>query len=142
MVDYTLEGLEEGPHMVAIKAWDNLNNFSSASMAFEVAKEGVLIRGNEVLNYPNPFDPSSEETQFYYELGRPARVTVKVYTVAGRLIRTMPEEEAMQGYNQSHAWDGKDQDGDWVANGVYLYKLVAHAEGKRAEVYGKVVVMR
>jgi hypothetical protein len=141
-VDYTLGDLIEGEHTVTMKAWDNFNNFSTATITFEVVGEGQLIRGNEVLNYPNPFDPDSEDTQFYYELGRPARVTIKIYTVAGRLIRTLPEEEVMQGHNASHVWNGEDQDGDQVANGVYLYKLVAHAEGKRAETYGKVVVMR
>jgi hypothetical protein len=142
MLDYTLEDLDVGRHTVTLKAWDNFNNFATASIDFEVAEEGELIWRNRVLNYPNPFDPSSESTQFYYELSRPARVTIKIYTVAGRLIRSLPEEEAMLGYNAGHIWNGEDQDGDRVANGVYLYKIIARADGKQAEAHGKAVVMR
>jgi flagellar hook assembly protein FlgD len=69
-------------------------------------------------------------------------VSIKVYTVAGRLIHTFHEGQRSSGYNESQPWQGKDQDGDDIANGVYLYKVIARAEGKRAEAYGKVVVMR
>ncbi len=141
MLEYTLEKLEEGQHEVALKAWDNFNNFSTTSLAFEVVEERKLIL-RDVLNCPNPFDPSVEGTQFTYQLSRPARVTIKLYTVAGRLIRTLEQGEVLQGYHESDPWDGVDQDGDPVANGVYLYKVIARAQGKQAEAYGKVVVMR
>lgn len=139
-LDYTLEGLEGGPHTVTMKAWDNFNNFSVANLDFEVVEESEL-KLSHVLNCPNPFDPSSEKTKFTYELTCPARVTVKIYTVAGRLIRSLAEEEVGHVYNESHTWDGRDQDGDYVANGVYLYKIIARAEGKHTEAFGKVVIM-
>jgi hypothetical protein len=141
MLEYGLENLELGAHTVTVKAWDNFNNFSLSSLAFEVTEDQELALRN-VLNCPNPFDPRAGETRFTYQLTRPAEVSIKIYTVAGRLIRTIQVGQAAQGYNESQPWRGKDQDGDWVANGVYLYKIVARAEGKSAEAYGKVVVMR
>ena len=140
MLEYTLEGLQAGQHTVTMKAWDNFNNFTTAAISFEVTEQDELFL-RHVLNCPNPFNPSSEDTRFTYELSRPARVTIKIYTVAGRLICTLPQGEVMQGYNESRPWDGTDQDGDRVANGVYLYKIIARAEGNHTETYGKVVVM-
>jgi hypothetical protein len=140
MLEYTLEDLQAGQHAVTMKAWDNFNNFTTADISFEVTEQNELSL-RYVLNCPNPFNPSSEDTRFTYELSRPARVTIKIYTVAGRLICTLQQGEIMQGYNESRAWDGTDQDGDRVANGVYLYKIIARAEGKHTEAYGKVVVM-
>lgn len=126
---------------MTMKAWDNFNNFSTADITFEVTNQKELLL-RDVLNCPNPFKPHSENTTFTYVLSRPAHVTIKLYTVAGRLICTLKQGEVMQGYNESRPWDGTDQDGDHVANGVYLYKIIARAEGKQTEAYGKVVVMR
>ena len=141
MLNYTLEGLSVGSHTLTMKAWDNFNNFSTVTLHFEVVEEGELFLCN-VLNCPNPFNPRSENTRFTYQLSYPARVTIRIYTVAGRLIRTLEQGEIAPGYNESQPWEGEDQDGDRVANGVYLYKIIACAEGKRTEAYGKVVVMR
>jgi hypothetical protein len=140
-LEYTLQGLSPGMHRVTLKAWDNFNNFSTRSLEFEVSEEGKLALRN-VLNCPNPFDPRWETTEFTFEISRPAEVTIKIYTMAGRLIRTLQEGERPGGYNLSRPWRGDDEDGDQIANGVYLYKIIARAEGRRAEAYGKVVVMR
>ena len=140
-LSYGLENLELGPHVVSMKVWDNFNNFSLSSLDFEVTEDQELELRN-VLNCPNPFDPRAETTRFTYQLTRPAEVTIKIYTVAGTLIRTIEAGQTAQGYNQSQPWAGEDQDGDRVANGVYLYKIVARDEGRSVEAYGKVVVMR
>jgi len=140
-LSYQLSGLSPGAHRVTVKAWDNFNNFSIASLDFEVSDEDRLVLRN-VLNCPNPFDPRSEATEFTYEVSRPAEVTIKVYTVAGRLIRTLREGQRPGGYNLSRPWRGEDEDGDQIANGVYLYKIIARADGQQTEAHGKVVVMR
>jgi flagellar hook assembly protein FlgD len=96
------------------------------------------------MNYPNPF---SRETNFYYRLSSPAdRVKIEIFTLAGRLIRVIPNSSREAGINFSTVWDGKDQDGDTVANGVYIYKVVAEKrindEEKKDEILGKAVVLR
>ena len=55
--------------------------------------------------------------------------TIKIYTVTGRLIKTLGPETTVRSPNQSRIdWDGRDEDGDELANGVYLYKISAEAQ--------------
>lgn len=75
------------------------------------------------MNYPNPF---RRKTFFTYELSKPAEVTVKIYTVGGTLIQVL-NDYSLQSFNTIE-WDGYDQASDRIANGVYLYKLIAKTE--------------
>ncbi len=138
---YALGALTEGRHTVEIKAWDNLNNSNSATAEFVVRPKNQLVL-SDVLNYPNPF---RNRTTFTFELNfDDTEVRVKIFTLAGRLIRTLAGAGA-RGFNQID-WDGRDEDGDILANGVYLYKIIATqnlgGEALRAEEIGKLVVQR
>ncbi|MDZ7267117.1 MAG: type IX secretion system sortase PorU [candidate division KSB1 bacterium] len=145
-LSYPLAGLAEGRHTVAVKAWDNSNNSNTATTEFVIAPADRLVLW-AVMNYPNPF---RNETQFTFEINQPAaQVKIKIYTLAGRLIRTLelPPAAVIAGFNRVE-WDGRDQDGDEVANGVYLYKVIATHTGNgssaamNAEERGKLVVQR
>ena len=133
--------LTEGRHTVAVKAWDNFNNSSTGSVEFSILPQDRLIL-NEVMNYPNPF---RNETSFTFVSNREAEVRVKIFTLSGRLIRTLDSIAARPGFNMV-PWDGEDGDGDTLANGVYLYKVIATsrdgAQSQSAESIGKVVVQR
>ncbi|HVP36946.1 MAG TPA: type IX secretion system sortase PorU, partial [Terriglobales bacterium] len=138
--------LKEGDHTLKIKAWDNANNSTLTSFQVKVISSNTELAISQAMNYPNPF---SGFTQFTYELSVPAeKVEIKIFTLSGRLIRTMSGTGAA-GFNTGVVWDGRDQDGDKVANGVYIYKIVArtrlnvNSEGtnKEAEALGKAVVM-
>jgi len=138
---YPLGALAEGRHTVEIKAWDNLNNSSSATVEFVVRPKNQLVL-SDVLNYPNPL---RNRTSFTFELNfADTEVRVKIFTLAGRLIRTL-ESVGVRGFNQID-WDGRDEDGDSLANGVYLYKIIATqnlgGEALRAEKIEKLVVQR
>lgn len=75
----------------------------------------------EVANHPNPFGSA---TNFIYTIDNEAdvaEVTISIYTVGGRLIRLL---EGTTNINYNHVlWDGTDEQGDQVANGVYLYVI-------------------
>ena len=77
-------------------------------------------------NYPNPFNP---ETWIPYQLAEPADVTLRIYSVDGRLIRTLAlgHQPAGMYHSKSRAayWDGKNEVGEFVASGVYFYTLTA-----------------
>ena len=77
-------------------------------------------------NYPNPFNP---ETWIPYQLSKPAEVTLHIYAVDGRLIRTLAlghQPAGMyQSKNHSAYWDGRNAQGEPVASGVYFYTLTA-----------------
>jgi hypothetical protein len=140
---HQLPSLAEGDHALSIKAWDNANNSSvlQANVKVSARKELELT---EVMNYPNPF---SDVTNFYYYLSQDAdRVQIKIFTLAGRLIRHIPFASSRAGVNFSATWEGRDQEGDEVANGVYIYKVTAegvvNGERKMKESFGKAVVVR
>jgi hypothetical protein len=142
-LSYPLPNLSEGGHVLSLKAWDNANNSSLVSVRVEVRGQREFEL-TEVMNYPNPF---SKETNFYYRLSSSAdRVGIEIFTLAGRLIKSISNASRNAGINFSTTWDGKDQDGDKVANGVYIYKVTAEGsidgEAKKKEVFGKAVVLR
>lgn len=137
-VEYELSNLAPGEHTLEIKAWDNHNNASVRSLFLRVAT-AEDFRILNVMNYPNPL---FRETTFTYELTQPANgVIIKIYTVAGRLVKTLSAPGDL-GFNQT-SWEALDEDGDALANGLYLYKVIASGiGGQRREQIGRLVIMR
>ena len=76
-------------------------------------------------NYPNPFNP---KTEIRYDLPARATVTLEVYSIAGRLVRRLVEEERQGPGPYRITWDGRDRSGRNVASGVYYYKLEADGD--------------
>jgi len=73
---------------------------------------------------PNPFNP---RTRIDYELPHTARVRLEVFDVAGRLVGTLID--AVQPGGPGHVlWDGKDEDGETTASGIYVYRLLVEGE--------------
>ncbi|HQV32633.1 MAG TPA: PKD domain-containing protein, partial [Calditrichia bacterium] len=72
-------------------------------------------------NFPNPFNPT---TTIRYQLPEAARVELKVYDLNGRLVRTLLAQNRDAGIHQM-SWDGKNDAGEDVAAGIYLYRLKA-----------------
>jgi hypothetical protein len=73
-------------------------------------------------NYPNPFNP---QTTIAFSVKDRGLVSLKVYNVAGQLVRTLANEELAVGAH-TKVWDGRDDAGQSVASGVYFYKIVAN----------------
>ena len=140
-VKYPFYNLEEGSHKIQIKAWDNSNNSSTIESDFTVVSDKDIELSN-VLNYPNPMQKS---TLFSFQVSQPAEITLKLYSIAGRLIKQFDSFIAETGYNSiPETWYGTDQDGDQLANGVYLYKVHAKSlmNGKSTSATGKLVIAR
>lgn len=143
-VEFELPSLESGGNSLSVSATDNMRNRATDGLAFEVISS-TDFRIRDVANYPNPFpDGDTEGTHVLFQLPVSARVRIEVFTVGGRLIRVMDDIAGVPGANQVY-WDGRDQEGDDLANGVYLYRVYAVSDaysGDRAEVIGRAVVMR
>jgi hypothetical protein len=142
-VRYRLSDLTEGTHTLRLKAWDVFNNSSEANTEFVVTSSEELAL-DHVLNYPNPF---STHTEFYFEHNRPCTnldVQVQVFTVSGRLVKTLSRQLACDGYrSEGLAWNGLDDFGDKLGRGVYVYRLqVATPDGEKAEKFEKLVILR
>ena len=86
---------------------------------------------------------TSPQFTFRQNLSDPLDVEVKIYTIAGRLIQSLHTITAGEPMVRV-PWDGRDRDGDAIANGVYLYKLVVRTTDGRfsSEALGKMTVVR
>lgn len=140
-VRFQLPELDPGTHSLKIKAWDVLNNSNEVILDFTVAKDEDLVI-NHVLNYPNPF---TTRTQFWFEHNKPGQdleVQLQIFTISGRIIKMLKKTINTPGNRSSELeWDGKDDFGDKIGRGVYLYKLSVTAPGKlRKEKIEKLVI--
>ncbi len=140
-VDYKFNNLDQGEYKLKVKAWDVFNNFSNETAYFNVVNGNELVI-RDVYNYPNPFAGATTFT-FQKNLSSPVDLQIKVYTIAGRLIRNI-ERFNVQGNFVKVDWDGRDEDGSAIANGTYLYKLIVKSiDGSYNEsVLGKLAVIK
>ena len=142
-VRYTLPSLEKGKHTLTLKVWDVNNNSSEETIEFIVQnKEEIALE--HVLNYPNPF---TTRTEFFFEHNQVCNemeVQIQIMTVSGRLVKTINQIVSSQGFrSEGIVWDGKDDFGDQLAKGVYVYRLHAKTpDGKTAEKLEKLVLLK
>ncbi len=127
--------LQSGPHELVVKAADVNGNLAEKELAFSVTKDfNLIVYGN----FPNPF---KERTIISYriESNEPIdALTVKIYTTSGRLIRskgldldeTVPDDDILEPNYHELVWDGTDDDGNPVANGVYFAVIKAKYKNK------------
>lgn len=83
--------------------------------------ESIPLQYKLFNNYPNPFNPS---TRIAFEIPQAENVTLKIFNISGELIRTLTEEHLSAGRHEK-VWDGKDNAGNEVSSGIYLYRLNA-----------------
>lgn len=145
-VRYPLYHLAEGLHHLRVKAWDVYNNSSEGSTEFVVSHSAQLALSH-VLNYPNPFTSYTEFMFEHNQPGQPLEVLIQIYTVSGRLVKTLRTSvlpAGLGGYRVAGiTWDGRDDFGDLIGKGVYVYRLtVQAADGKKANAFEKLVLLR
>jgi len=89
--------------------------------------------------YPSPFSPYllTGITRIHFEVQNPGEVTVKIYDFAMNLVTTI-NQKADQKREYDVVWDGRNDKGDLVANGVYFFKIESPGENQ----WGKVVVIK
>lgn len=141
-VIYPLEKIPSGVHTVNVKAWDVYNNSGEGYTEFVVAEDAGLAL-EHVLNYPNPFTTS---TKFMFEHNRKGDildVRIEVFSVSGKLVKTIQETALSSERRVELAWDGLDDYGDRIGKGVYIYRVVLKdSTGEKQEAYQKLVLLR
>ena len=134
------DDLELGAHTAALLASDVLGNVGSDTVSFQlVAGDQVAI--DDVTLFPNP---TSGPARLIFELSDPMTVRWTIFTLAGHRIYSQTRNFSTAGPQVMH-WDGRDDAGDELANGVYLFVLKGFGfddEGHRLDVSGKLVVMK
>ncbi len=143
-LNFKLRNLEEGLHTLTFKAWDVYNNSSTAEIQFIVAGNDKL-EITRVLNYPNPF---VSYTEFWFNHNRPfepLEVQIQVFTVTGKVVWTRNQIINTDGFlsRGDIIWDGKDDFGDRIGKGVYIYKITVKSTltNQRVEKFEKLVIL-
>jgi hypothetical protein len=130
--------LPPGNHTLWVMATDNNGNADSTSVAFEV--RGTLDI-DWAINYPNPF---RKTTTIAYQLTDITDdfVEIRIFTVSGRRIRILRElDRAVANYREM-TWDGTDDAGKEVANGVYFARIKAKQGTQQVEKIVKLAKVR
>jgi hypothetical protein len=149
---------KSGSYTMLVQGADRSGNLSGDleyKISFEVIHESMITY---MMNYPNPFSTS---TRFVFTLTGndvPDEMIIQIMTVSGKVVREITEDQLgpiQIGRNISeYAWDGTDEFGDPLANGVYLYRVKAQINGEDIKhmesgadthfkkEYGKMYIMR
>ncbi len=142
-VYFPFRNLAVGLHTITFKAWDVYNNPITAEIQFVVVgNESITL--SHVLNYPNPF---VNYTEFWFSHNRPfepLEVQVQVMTITGKIVWTKNQTITTDGFlSREIVWDGKDDFGDRIGKGVYVYKLSVKStlSNKTAEKIEKLVIL-
>ncbi len=148
----------DGKYSLRVQATDRSRNVSGSvdyTIQFEIINKQTIT---EVLNYPNPFSTS---TRFVFTLTGsevPDIFIIQIMTITGKVVKEITKNELGNvhiGRNiTDYAWDGKDEYGDKLGNGVYLYRVITRSNGQAIEKnatdadsffkkgIGKMVIMR
>lgn len=128
---------KDGIYTLLVQGQDRSGNLSGDyeyEIKFKIVHESSV---SQFMNYPNPFSTS---TRFVFTLTGseiPDRILIQIMNINGKVVREITESELGAiniGRNiTSYAWDGKDEFGDLLANGVYLYKVHVYSNQKEVK---------
>jgi hypothetical protein len=140
---FNMNELSAGKHTIMLKVWDVNNNLSQSSIEFYVQPDQTVALSH-VLNYPNPF---TTHTEFYFEHNQVCSeldVQIQVMTVSGKVVRSINQMVKTEGFrSQGIPWDGRDDFGDQLAKGVYIYTIkVRTPDGTIADKTEKLVLLK
>lgn len=149
-VTYPFRDLEPGLHTLTLKAWDVYNNSGIAEIQFVVYDKDEELKIENVLNYPNPF-VNYTEFWFNHNSSQPLDVSIQIFTISGKLVKTINSQtnagsccnEGASALSRDIVWDGRDDFGDKIGKGVYVYKLKVRSNqlNKQVEKIQKLVIL-
>jgi hypothetical protein len=143
-VRFPFRDLAPGMHTILFKAWDVYNNLITTEIQFNAICSSEGLQLEKVLNYPNPF---VSYTEFWFTHNMPFEpldVQVQILTVSGKLVKTINQQVTTEGFLcREITWDGRDDFGDKLGKGVYVYKIKVRSTttGKSVEKYEKLVIL-
>ncbi len=147
VVSFPFRDLKPGLHTLTLKAWDVYNNSSVTEIQFVVHDKDQELVINNVLNYPNPF-VNYTEFWFNHNSSDPLDVSIQIFTVSGKLVKTINGQtnggfKTTSSLSRNLVWDGRDDFGDKIGKGVYIYKLTVRSNllNKKVEKIEKLVIL-
>jgi len=142
-VRYPIKDLPAGNYSLKFKVWDTYNNSTESYLEFVVANTDKMAL-DHVLNYPNPF---STNTEFHFDHNRAGddiEVLIQIYTVSGKMIKSIDHVAMASSIHVSGLnWDGRDDFGDKIGKGVYVYKIKVRSlrDGSTTHQFQKLVLL-
>ncbi|HBK70918.1 MAG TPA: hypothetical protein DDZ39_04550 [Flavobacteriaceae bacterium] len=142
-VKFPFRNLEPGQHTLNFKCWDTYNNSSEATLNFTVVDNSDLVLSN-VLNYPNPLINYTEFWFNHNKPNEPLEVQIQIFTVSGKLIKTINQTVQSENLSRSISWNGLDDFGNKIGKGVYVYKLNVKSSltNTKNEKFEKLVILQ
>ncbi|MGD9380255.1 MAG: C25 family cysteine peptidase, partial [candidate division WOR-3 bacterium] len=131
--------LPESVDTITVNVVDNNFNQTVTRLVLNTELFGQVAI-EDFLIYPNPLR-TEDGLWFTFDLTRSGLVQLKIFTIAGRLIKSIDNVSAVSGYNQIY-WDGRDNARDEISNGVYIVKAYVEADNSRAEAVEKFIIAR
>lgn len=124
-VNYPFNRLPVGKHTITVRAWDIHNNSSEKTVEF-IVSDNITPELTLLRSVPNPFQYSSEIHVEHNLFNERMNLTVRIFDISGRLVRTLgPFDKQSDGYAVPPViWDGKDNNGNYVDKGLYIYSVL------------------
>ncbi len=144
-INYPLRDISPGLHTLRLKAWDVYNNSSTSEIQFVVHDQDLELVISNVLNYPNPFI-NYTEFWFNHNSSSDLSVSIQIFTISGKLVKTINgyvNTTNSSSLSRDLFWDARDDFGDKVAKGVYIYRLTVRSDqiGKQVSKTEKLVIL-
>jgi len=139
---YPLLVTEKGKHTVSLRAWDNLNNPTVATLKFVVETSGTF-RLTDLLAFPNPVTEGTNFTAGHNRPGTEIGLKITVFSSDGRIVRVLRSKFLSDGYALPDIpWDACDENGGRVARGLYLWRAEAvTSEGEKTSATGRFIIL-
>ena len=140
-VSFKMQDLADGDYTLTLKVWDIYNNSNAVSIDFTVVNsQGMCIEN--LFNAPNPM---CDETHFIFDhnqVGNNMKVDIYIYDLMGRWVTTLSEQVSGLSTRISPIiWNGRGSSGHAMANGIYVYRIVAtNDKGETATAVSKLVI--
>jgi hypothetical protein len=133
---------EKGEHNISLRAWDNVNNPSVATLRFVVETSGVF-RLTDLLCFPNPVTETATFTAGHNRPDTEIDVTITILNTGGSIVRIIREQFYSTGYSLPDIpWDGCNENGSRLARGMYLWRAEAvTTEGERTSATGRIIIL-
>ncbi|MFT3701007.1 MAG: hypothetical protein QM802_01450 [Agriterribacter sp.] len=138
-IDFNPNFLSDGDYQLIVSGRDKSGNTAGQTaytVSFKIINKPMI---SNMFNYPNPFTTS---TAFVFTLTGsevPQNLRIQILTITGKIVKEITKTELGSiriGRNiTEYKWDGTDQYGQKLANGVYLYRVITNLNGKSLEKY-------
>jgi hypothetical protein len=137
MLEFKPYFLQDGDYQLTVTGKDRSENIAgniTYKVSFRVINKAMI---SNMLNYPNPFTTSTAFVFTITGVEVPQNIRIQILTITGKIVRDITKDELgplRVGTNITEfKWDGTDQFGQKLANGIYLYRVITNHHGKKLD---------